>query len=568
MEHDLTPLIPLIILLLAGIAAVALSRAVRLTPLVGFIAAGMVLGPSGSGMINPESNTTVLLAELGVTFLLFDIGLHFSRRHIWEVRHHLFGLGPVQMTIVGLIAFVAAWIMGLPPGVAVLLGFTLALSSTAVVAQTLSAANKNNCPIGQSALAVLIFQDIAAIFLLVIATSLGDTEHSPLASLGMAFLSAAGALIVALLLGRFVMKPLFEGIAKVGEEELFTAVSLLIVFVTGYATASVHLSMTLGAFLAGMIISETPYRQVIQSEIKPFRALLLGFFFIVVGAELDLAALTTLWPVALAIGAGLIVVKLVGTFAASRLIGGWRSTAITQATLLAQGSELAFVVMGAPFIADALGPETATALIAGIVLTLAITPVLYAGGRRAARWITDKGAAVEDSTDGKLLDGVHKEPVLIFGMGKAGQRLAAALEDLHIPHFAVERNHERFLEIAADGFAVTFGDMADPKFRQVVNIKAHKLIVFTKPHLAVGRNMAPLLATQAPGQRFLAPASDEDERLALSGVGVEAVEVDHPDHPGLDLTLEVLRAMAVPDEEIQAWHGRQTAPSELEIMAA
>lgn len=280
--NDAHALTPAITLLLVGVLAILLTRRIGQSPIVGYLAACVLIGPHALGLIE-ENKTTHLLAELGVVFLLFDIGLHFSLSTIWEARRDIFGMGPSQILACGLAFGVIALAFGLAPEYAIILGGALALSSTAVVAHTLAERRQQNCPVGLTGTAILIFQDICAIFLLVFAASLDSgeatSEHPDFTmTIAMAIVKAAVAFIAAVLIGRYAIKPMFRLFSQTKNEEVFTAIALLIILATATATGRAGLSLTLGAFLGGMIISETPFRHIIQTEAKPFRNLLLAFF--------------------------------------------------------------------------------------------------------------------------------------------------------------------------------------------------------------------------------------------------------------------------------------------------
>ena len=291
-HHILDAIVPIILLLALGVAAAVGSRAIGLSPIVGYILLGIGLSSAGLDLLSDSASVTTL-AELGVVLLLFDIGLHFSLKHIRAQARDIFAFGPVQVLGGALALGLLALAFGLSPMAAFLVGITLALSSTAVVAGLISERHQQNCPVGLTATAILIFQDVAAIFLLIVAGALGG-EAAIVPAMGLALVKAAFAFGVAVLLARLVVGPLFDLIARSRNEEVFTAMALLVALAAGWATGAIGLSLTLGAFLGGMIIAETPYRAVIQSEIKPFRGLLLGFFFISVGLSLDLATLAAL----------------------------------------------------------------------------------------------------------------------------------------------------------------------------------------------------------------------------------------------------------------------------------
>ncbi len=378
----LSALVPVILLLTLGVIAAIASRAAGVSPIVGYLILG--IGLSGAGLnLFADSVTISTLAELGVVLLLFDIGLHFSLGHIRDQARDIFGFGPVQVLGGTLALGLLGLLFGLPAIAAFLVGATLALSSTAVVARLIAERHQQNCPVGLTATAILIFQDVAAIFLLIVGSALG-TGEAMVPAMAIALLKAAAVFGIAVLLARIVVRPLFDVIARTRNEEVFTAMALLVALAAGWATGAVGLSLTLGAFLGGMIIADTPYRAIVQSEIKPFRGLLLGFFFISVGLSLDLPALIRFWPAVIAVTVLLVAVKIV-TNAAASLVFRWSVPGSTQlGFLLAQGSEFAFVILSLPAVRTLVGETRSAVLIAAVALSLAVTPSLAELGRSLA----------------------------------------------------------------------------------------------------------------------------------------------------------------------------------------
>jgi CPA2 family monovalent cation:H+ antiporter-2 len=546
---------PAVLLLLVGILSVVGMQALRLSPVVGYLLAGMAIGPHGLALV-PEGPTTHLLAELGVVFLLFDIGLHFSLAHIWEARRDILGLGPLQVLLgtVGLGA--VALMLGVAPVYALIAGATLAMSSTAVVMQVLAERNQRNCPVGMTATAILIFQDICAIFLLVLAASLGGPQESLLAAFGAAAINAAAAFAAALLIGRYAIGPLFDLLARTRQEELFTATALFIVLVAAIATGALGLSLTLGAFLGGMIISETAYRHVIQMEIKPFRGLLLGFFFITVGMSLDLGLLAREWPLILVFLAGLIVLKTV-LIAAAALCFRWSVPGSVQlAFLLAQGSEFAFVIFGLPAVRAGLGETVATIAITGIAASLALTPSLAQLGRTAAGRLRRRLARAQPQAE--LTPRNIAAPVVVFGMDETGRTVADALEAHAIGYDAIELDYDRFTAANADGYPVSFGDLGDPRLLEAIEMDARKAIVVTIVRYEISAALTPVIRGRYPNlQRFIA-VDDEPDRVRFEALGMRAA-INRSVPRGLDIAAAVLAAQGVPADKIQPWMTRYQA---------
>src|SRR6195256_6668553 len=307
---------PIILLLSLGVVAVVATRHVGLSPIVGYLAIGLALRAAGHTVFR-NSNTIEVLSELGVVFLLFDIGLHFSFARIREQAGNIFGFGPLQVVLGAAVIGTGAYlIFDLTAPASLLIGATLALSSTAVVDRLIHERHQRNCPVGLTAIAILIFQDVAAIAILVVVTSL-DGGNAVVLPVAYALAKAIAAFAAAGIIARFVVRPVFVLIVRSQNEEIFTAVALLVALAAGWATAAIGLSMTLGAFLGGMILADTPYRAVIQSEIKPFRGLLLGFFFISVGLSIDPGTIIACGPAILLVPALIMLGKIVSNMAAS-----------------------------------------------------------------------------------------------------------------------------------------------------------------------------------------------------------------------------------------------------------
>ena len=283
--EEAAAIMPAVTLLGVGLLCILAARALSASPIVMFILAGLLIGPDALGLAQLNA-TTSLLAQLGVVFLLFEIGLGFSLKTVRESGRDLAGLAPAQMLVCTLGFAILARALALDWTLSLIIGAAAGISATAVVSRTLTERNLATCPLGRSATAVLVFQDIAGIFLLVFAATLGAGDNLATA-LGLAGLKAALAIAVAITLGRLVIGPLFRLLSRTRNDEIFTAAALLLVLATAAATGALGLSLTLGAFLAGVIVAQTPFRAVVRSEAKPFGALLLGFFFITVGMGLD-----------------------------------------------------------------------------------------------------------------------------------------------------------------------------------------------------------------------------------------------------------------------------------------
>ncbi len=549
-------LLPVLILLSVGILAIGVMRPLKMSPIVGYLIAGMLIGVHGFGWIE-ESDTTRLLAELGVVFLLFDIGLHFSVGHIWDARRDILGLGPLQVLLcTGAFALIALF-MGLSTDFAIIIGATLALSSTAVAAQILSDNQQNQCPVAVSATAVLIFQDICAIFLLILAGSMGDEKVAMGSVIGIAAIKAIAAFLTAILIGRFIIKPVFNFIAQSKDHEVFTATALLIVLATASATALFGLSMTLGAFLAGMIISETPYRHVVQTEVKPFRGLLLGFFFITVGMTLDVQVILHEWWKIVLVALVLITIKSTLIFFAARSLKIESRSALQMGILLSQGSEFAFVIFAIPSVQTALGSEYSSTLIIGVAASMALTPILVNIAQKLARqsadqdWSNSKIGKENSESNASL-----EASVIIVGMSEVGRRLASALDANDVTYRAIEMDHDCFVDACTNGYKVGFGDATDLRLMDTIQMAHAKTVAITFADYNIASQLAPIVIERYPELILIISVKNKVEKAQFDALGMQAV-IQQSFPRGLDMAVAVLDAQGVNKKKQHGWMKRQ-----------
>ena len=394
----------------------------------------------------------------------------------------------------------------------------------------------------------LIFQDLAAIFLLIVANSL-QSGGSPLVVAGLALVKSALAFGVAVLAGRFVVTPVLRLVARTKNEEVFTALALAIALAAGWATGSVGLSLTLGAFLGGLSLSETPYKAVIQSEITPFRGLLLGFFFIFVGYSLDWGVLMAQWPAILLVALLLVGVKIFANVAASRVFR-WSVPGSTQlGFLLAQGSEFAFVILCLPAIRKLIGEAPSSILVAATALSMAATPNLADAGRKLAAGLRKRQAKPKMSElEPKTMPG----PVVVVGMGRVGRAVADALENFDIGYCGIERDQRRLDRAIADGYEAKYGDGGDIRLWQSLNLAVRKVSVLTAPDINVQAEVSAVANGKYPQLRRIAVAHDRGDAERLRSLGLEVI-----DEENLDLSEQTVRAVlsefAVPLPEVDAW---------------
>jgi Kef-type K+ transport system membrane component KefB len=501
---------PAITLLGLGIGAALASRALRLNPIVGYLGLGLAL--ASLGVARDFSGPVVAaMAEAGVMFLLFNLGLHFSLGRIRAEAGNIFGFGSLQMLVAGGAFALMFAGFGLPIAFAVIAGFGMGLSSTAVVIGLVRERGQEDCPVGRAAQSILIFQDIAAILLLVTAGALAS-GGAMAPALGLAGVKALAAFAIAVLFARYLTEPLFGLIARAGTTEVYTATALFIALAAGWATGMAGLSLTLGAFLGGMAVADSRYRILVQTEIDAFRGLFLSFFFISVGLSIDPALLVADWPLVVGVTIGLITLKCAFNVAAA-LLNRWSVPGSIQlGFLLGQGSEFTLVLLALPAVAGLAEVRLVSAMVTAIAISLAVTPLVSNIGRKLA------GRLRAGPPDAKLAG--DDAPVLIIGMTPAGRAVADALEFNHIAYLALETDHDRFQTALADGYHVHRANPADPRSWQAIGIDRRQVLLVATGQTDVSREVTPLAQQRMPGlSRIIAVLGPEEEdEMALLGM--------------------------------------------------
>lgn len=513
---------PAIELLGLGIGAALLSRAVRLNPIVGYLALGFAIAALGYSE-NFSGPAVATMAEAGVMFLLFNLGLHFSLGRIRDEASNIFGFGTLQMVVAGGAFALLFYLIGLPVEFAVIGGFAMGLSSTAVVIGLVRERDQEDCPVGRAAQSILIFQDIAAIALLVAAGSLASGGAIGPA-LGIAGLKALAAFAIAVLFARFVTERLFRLITRVGSSEVYTATALFLALAAGWATGMAGLSLTLGAFLGGMAVADSRYRIMVQTEIDAFRGLFLSFFFISVGLSIDPAIVAENWLLVILAAAALIVLKCLLNVLAG-LANRWSVPGSIQlGFLLGQGSEFALVIFALPAVfgvVEPVEPRLIPVLVSAIAISLAVTPFVSNVGRKLA------GKLRSGPSDRKLAG--DNAPVVIIGLGPAGRAVADALAYNDIAYLAIEPDRERFETAIADGYRVHHANAGDPRSWEPIGMGRRKVALVATGNLSISRELTPLVRERLSGISWVMALPGSEGLDEFAELGMRPVDVGSPD---------------------------------------
>ncbi|WP_428852245.1 monovalent cation:proton antiporter-2 (CPA2) family protein [Imbroritus primus] len=458
-----SPLELTLVLLAAAVIGVVAFRMLQLPPMLGYLAVGILIGPHALGLAS-DSEQTRYLAEFGVVFLMFSIGLEFSLAKLRAMRRLVFGLGGMQvLCTIALTAPAAVLLSGryhLSWQAALALGGALAMSSTAIVSKLLAERMELETAQGRNIISVLLFQDIAVVFLLIVVPALGRDPGDVMFALALAAAKIVGAFALLLFVGQKLMSRWFHMVAARRSQELFMLNLLLITLGMAALTSRLGLSMALGAFLAGMLVSETPYRHQVEDDIKPFRDVLLGLFFITIGMQLDLEVVFDHIVLVLTLLLVSLVFKFLVVTVLARLFGSSSGVAIRTGLGLAQAGEFGLVLLnqiGALKLAD---PALVQSILAAMLLSMLVAPFLIQWSDRiamrfaASEWMLQSLAMTQIAARSIQTE----QHIIICGFGRSGQNLARMLEREHIPYIALDLDPERVREAAASGDTVVYGD--------------------------------------------------------------------------------------------------------------
>ncbi len=477
---------PALVVLGAAAVVIPVFHRLKLSPVLGFILVGLVVGPSGLGSLAvtwpwmgwftlTDTEAIAPIAELGVVMLMFMIGLEMSVPRLRAMRRFVFLLGPLQMVLCTAVVGGLLLLMGQGWASAAVLGLAMAMSSTAVVLQVLSDRREMNGPLGRAALGVLLFQDIAAVPILVVIGVLGR-EGEGMGGLAWAGIRAVVAVAGLLLVGRLVLRPLFRSVARTASSDLFVAACLLVVLGTGLAAAAVGLTPALGALVAGLLLAETEYRRQIEAVIDPFKGLLIGVFLISVGMSLEVGRILAQPLVVLELSIALVVAKAV--VIGALVLGfrlGWRA-ALPAGMLLGPGGEFGFVVIGLGITGGLIDPAAGALALIVVAVGLAVIPALGGLGDRLAR----RMARVPHEL---LLpeEGADATPrVIIGGYGRVGRTVSQLLDAHRIPWIAVDSDPDEVAALRTRGHHQVFwGDLANRELLAHLHLDTARALVVT-----------------------------------------------------------------------------------------
>ena len=538
-----------VIILVAAVAVVYLFQRIKAGPVLGYLAAGLLIGPHAFRLVvHIEAIQT--LAEFGVVFLLFIVGLELSFRRLASMRTEVFGLGSAQVLLTAAFIGAAMAVIGVSWQAALVIGFGVALSSTAVVLQILSERGELSGRLGRISFSILLLQDLAIIPLLAVVPLLGHGGQgaTDMREVAIAVGKAVAALAVILVVGRYLLTPLFRAVAGMHREELFFAITLLAVLGTATATQAVGLSLTLGAFLAGLMLAETEFRHQIEVTIRPFQGLLLGLFFMSIGMTVDLGFAVAHWWQVLLLLAGLIAIKTAVIAGLCFAIKIPAAVALRTGLVLAQASEFAFVLIAIAAREKIVPVEVQQMVLAVASLSMAATPLLAVLGLWLAgriERVTRIGLAALEQENIDL-----KQHVVLAGYGRFGQMIARLLDANRIPYVALDMDAQQVADFKAKGVPIHFGDATRPEILWGVGIDRASAIVLTTARDPAGETrLVSLLRRRLPELTIVARARDAQHAAALTAAGATAAVPDAL-ASSLHLAQSVIRSFGLPDVDL------------------
>jgi glutathione-regulated potassium-efflux system ancillary protein KefC/glutathione-regulated potassium-efflux system protein KefB len=506
----------IVVFLLTAVLLVPLFQRLKLGAVLGYLAAGMLIGPWGLHVVS-ASESTLQFAEFGVVLLLFLIGLELDPARLWTLRRIVFGLGGAQVGASGVVLALAAMTCGLTWQAAVIVGFGLALSSTALVMASLSERGQLTTRHGREAFAVLLFQDLAVIPalallpLLAAAPAHGDA-HWMTAAKGLA------VIIVVIAASRLVIRPALKFIASHSSREVFTAAALLLVVGSALIMEKIGLSMSLGAFLAGVLLADSEFRHELEADIEPFKGLLLGLFFMAVGMSANLALVIERPLALIALVIGLMGAKFGAMYAISRATGAGNETSQRVAVALAQGGEFAFVLFATATTLGALDAATAELLVMVVTISLLLAPLLFvAHERMLARWLEQRSEPEYDVIDAPAT------PVIIAGYGRYGQIVSRVLRMCDIPFTALEVNYQQVDFVRRFGSKIYFGDASRLDLLQAAKTGEARLFVLAIDDVEASVKTATLVRRHFPNLPILARARNRVHHFRLRDLGIQSI---------------------------------------------
>lgn len=534
-------------MLVAAVVIVAAFRAIRLSPVLGYLVAGIVIGPSGLTLVQHATNVEAI-AEFGIVFLLFMIGLDLSWDRLKAMRYRVWLIGIAQVIITAAAFTLAAHALGIDTMASFIIGCGLALSSTALVLQVLETRGELAGQTGRLALAILILQDLAVLPLLVLLSLLAGGEESFGEQIGVAGLRAVGALVAIVLIGRLLLRPIFRLIARLNIDELFVATTLLVVLGMAWAAEAAGLSSALGAFIAGLLVAETEFQHQVEADVKPFKSLLMGLFFMTVGMKINTDYLlahsfnVVVWAL------GILSIKSVILFVLLRLQEYSKRSSIHVALLLAQGGEFGFILFALAGELGLLSHQMSENLLVAVTVSMAVTPLLDSLGSFLERRWWRRVRTTPELLEMETRD--VKGHVILAGYGSMGQIIADYLAQEKIPFVALDTSPREVSTGRLKHQPVYYGDASRPDVLQSIGVERAMAVIITLYNPVKTETLLTAMRGTYPEIPIFTRAGDAAHAKHLMKLGATDA-VPELQVSGMRLLAGLLNSLGRPEKEIR-----------------
>lgn len=546
MEH-LGYLGQVVIILAAALFVVAIFKRLNLSPVLGYLVAGAVIGENGFNYV--QSANLTIFGEIGIVFLLFVIGLELTIERLMAMRLHLFGFGSLQFSITAILITLVCKYLGLSTEASIIIGSSLALSSTAIVMKVIADANATATQVGRLALANLLLQDLAVVPLLVLVPILAKDSGNIALAMGGATIKAAIALMLIFFLGRMLLRPLFKLIASTKSNELFITATLFVVLGTSFLTNYMGLSLAIGAFVAGLLVAETQYQHQVEDSIIPFKGLLMGLFFMTVGMTIDLHAIYNDLFLIIGLSVWLILLKGAIILGLTRLFGFAWGPAMHSGLLLAQGGEFAFILFNLAASKDIglIDQYSVQILLTVVTATMALTPALSKLGEKICDKLDEGDAISPDLTEKEISD--ISRHVIIVGFGRAGEMVARLLSAEKVSYIMLEADIKTARKGKEMGFPVYHGDSTKLSGLKSVGIERSKAVIVTMSASVPMKKTIRTINKEFPDIPIVVKAPDLRNLNSLEKIGATVV-VPEKYEAGLQMAGALLKAIGVTEFEV------------------
>ena len=544
---DLGYMQDILILLSVSIIIEVFMTKLKMSPVLGYLVVGALIGNNGFNIVTPNEYTESI-AEFGVVFLLFVIGLELTFERLIRMRLHVFGFGTMQLVITTyILANLINTYFKMSILVSGVLAAALSLSSTAIVLQVLGESKRQHTQVGRLSLAVLLMQDFAVVPLLTIIPILTEQSGNIAGVIGMAMLKAVGTIVVITIIGRIFLRPFFSLIGSAKKEELFVTTALFIVLGASWVTSQRGLSTAMGAFLAGLLIAETEYRNKIEDSIMPFQGIFLSLFFITVGMSIDIGFIMKNFSKIMLIAGVLLVVKSTVIVVLSKIFRFTWGSSIHSGLLLSQGSEFAFILLAMASKQNIIPSHTAQLLLMVVAFTMAITPLLAIIGAK----IEDGLGNMEELDPHQEFKGVSdlSSHVIIAGFGRVGRMVAYMLSQEQIDYIAIDSNVALVKKARAQGYQIYHGDMASDGTLKAVGANRAAAIVLSMSDRTSLRKATRLVAKEFKHLNIVVRVEDYKHGFKMRKLGASST-VATTIETGLQLGGAILRALNIPEHDL------------------